>query len=155
MKDRQIHAGIDSPHPRPVGLSQQFRFGELSRSPLIEHGLRTARQHLHADHHVRALYVKGGDDLQLPAMMIRIVVMLSEQNHTLVCEIREQLRDCQRAGALPLRRVPLAGAETGLRRWGARDARSQRNARNDRKNGEGNLQHAVGIVGKVAREPRL
>jgi len=105
------------PHLVPFRLLQELLGGQRTGDPLVEYRLGTAREHLEADHHLRALGVQGGEHLQLPAMVILGVVLLAEQDHVLAGRMGDDVADAGRPGRRRAEQQPVpTGLAIGRRR---------------------------------------
>lgn len=116
MEKGEVELGGHAPHRAPFALGQKLGLGERPRHPTVQDRLRPAGEHLETDHHVGALRMQRGEGLQLPAMMIHVVVLLTEQHDRTLGHRGDQpgALDCLRRCALQAR--PATGGEAGSRR---------------------------------------
>ena len=100
LEQRQVELGRHVPVALPFRLVEELGHRQLARHPAVEHRLHAAREHLEADHHVRPPRVQRGQRLQLPAVVVHLVVYLTEQHHVALRHVVEQGR--RRGDARPL-----------------------------------------------------
>ena len=81
LQNRQVEVRVEAPDRAPIGLPQELRLRQFPRRPAVEHRLEPARQHLHPDGKVRIERMQPGKRMELPAVMVRPVMLLAQQDH--------------------------------------------------------------------------
>ena len=79
-EDRQVERRVKTPDVLPVGLRQEFGFRQFAGGPAIQRRLVSARKHFEAEHQGSIGFVEAPDRRQLPLMVLRAVVFLTEQD---------------------------------------------------------------------------
>jgi len=77
-EDRHVELRFETPGLVPLRLLEKGWFVEFAATPGIQYGLQAAREHLHAHTESGGVAVEGGECLQLPPMVGRVIVVLAE-----------------------------------------------------------------------------
>jgi hypothetical protein len=122
LEQGQIQFWRRVPDLLPLRLGQKLLDAQFAGHPAIEYRLQPAREHFEADDHFRAQRMQSGEHLQLPLVVVRIIMLFSEQQHLAADQFGQDLRlaDCPRL--LILEDYPAGRRQTGLGR-GFRAAR--------------------------------